>query len=122
MCERKEMEAVEMNCLRNICCLRRIGRVLNVANRGRCRKNVSVSSRIDQGMLRWFGHVERMGDEKMTKRAYESDVRGARRRGRPRKCWMDGVREVLAIKDLNIQEAKVSVQDRNDWHSICRGI
>ena len=44
---------------------------------------------------------------------YESDVRGARRRGRLRKCWMDGVKEVLARKGLNIQEAKVSVQDRN---------
>ena len=44
---------------------------------------------------------------------YESDVRGVRKRGRPRKCWSDGVREVLTRKDLNIKEAKVSVQDRN---------
>ena len=28
-------------------------------------KNISVSQRIDQGVLRWFGHVERMGDERM---------------------------------------------------------
>ena len=34
---------------------------------------------------------------------------------------MDGVKEVLARKGLNIQEAKVSVQDKNEWHSICRG-
>ena len=37
--ERKRMEAVEMNCLRNICCLRRTDRVLNVEIR-RCGKNV----------------------------------------------------------------------------------
>ena len=115
------MEAVEMNCLRNICGLRRIDRVPNVEIR-RCRKKVSVSHRIDQGVLRWFGHVERMGDERMAKRVYESDVRGVRRRGRPRKCWMDGVKEVLARKGLNIQEAKVSIQDRNEWRSICRGV
>ena len=89
--ERKRMEEVEMNCLRNICGLRKIDRVPNVEIR-RCGKNVTVSQRIDQGVLRWFGHVERMGDEMMAKRVYESDVRGVRRRGRPRKCWSDGVK------------------------------
>ena len=57
----------------------------------------------------------------MAKRLYESDVRSVRRRGRPRNCWMDGVKEVLTRKGLNIQGAKVSVQDRNEWLSICRG-
>ena len=65
--ERKRMEAVEMNCLRNICGLRRIDRVPNVKIR-RCGKKVSVSQRIDQGVLRWFGHIERMGDKRMAKR------------------------------------------------------
>ena len=36
--ERKRMEAVEMNCLRNICGLRRIYRVPNVEIRRRCGK------------------------------------------------------------------------------------
>ena len=73
-------------------------------------------------VLRWFGHVESMGDERMAKRVYEADVRGVRRRGRPRKCWMDGIKEVLSRKGLNIQEAKDSVQDRNEWHLICSGL
>ena len=84
-------------------------------------KNVSVTQRIDQGVLRWFGHVERMGDKKMAKGVCDSDVRGIRQRERPRKCWMDGVKEMLARKGINIQEAKVSVQNRNEWRSICRG-
>ena len=73
-----------------------------------------MSQRTDQGVLRWFGPVERMGDERMVKRVYEPDVRGVRGRGRPRKCWMDGVKEVFARKGLNIQEAKVSMQERNE--------
>ena len=73
------------------------------------------------GTLRWFGHAERMGDERMATRVYESDVRGVRR-GRPTKCCMDGVKALLARKGLNIQEAKVSVQHRNEWRSICRGV
>ena len=88
--DRKRMEAVEMNCLRNICGLRRIDRVPNVEIRRMCGKNVSVSQRMDQGVLRWFGHVERMGNERLVKRVYDSEVRGVRRSGRPRKSWMNG--------------------------------
>ena len=58
----------------------------------------------------------------IAKREYESVVRDVRRRGRPRKCWIGGVKVVLARKGLNIQEAKVSVQDRNEWRSICRRV
>ena len=119
--DRKTMEAVEMNCLRNICGLRRIDRVPNVEIRRMCGKNVSVSQRMDQGVLKWFGHVERMGNERLVKRVYDSEVRGVRRKGRPRKRWMNGVKETLERKGLNIQEAKVSVQDRSGWRSICRG-
>ena len=57
--------------------------------------SVSVSQRIDQSVLRCFGHVERMVDGRMSKRVYGSDVRGVRRGGRPRKCWLDGIKEVL---------------------------
>ena len=56
MCEKKRMEAVELNCLRNICGHRRIDKVPNVEIK-RCEKNVSVSQRVDKGVLRWFGHV-----------------------------------------------------------------
>ena len=50
----------------------------------------------------------------MAKTVYESSVRGVRRRGKPRKCWMDGVKETLERKGLNIEEAKVSVHDRSE--------
>ena len=40
------MEAVEMNCLRYICGLKRTDKVPNEESR-RCGKNVSVSQRID---------------------------------------------------------------------------
>ena len=120
--DRKRIEAVEMNCLRNICGLRRIDRVSNAEIRRRCGKYVSVGQKMDQSVLRWFGHVERMGNDRMAKRVYESDIRGTRRRGRPRKSWLNGVREILGRKGLNIQEAKVSVHDRSAWRNICRGV
>ena len=49
--ERKRIEAVEMNFLRNICGLRRIDSVLNVEIRRRYSKNLSMGQRIYQGLL-----------------------------------------------------------------------
>ena len=57
--------------MRNICRLARIDRVPNVQISRKCGKNVSVSQRIDQGVLRWFGHVERMGYERKAKTVYD---------------------------------------------------
>ena len=118
--ERKRVEAVEMNCLRSICGVRRIDRIPNAELRRRCGKKVSVGERMDQGVMRWFGHVERMGDDRLVKRVYDSEVRGVRRRGRPRKGWMDGLKETLERRGLNIQEARDCVQDRSEWRRVCR--
>ena len=119
--ERKRMEAVEMNCLRSICGVRRLDRVRNEEIRRRCSKEVSVCEKVDQSVLRWFGHVERMEEERLVKRVYQSDVMGVRRRGRPRRGWMDGVKEILGRKGLSIEDARECVQDRCEWRSICRG-
>ena len=62
-----------------------------------------------------------MGDERLAKQVYESDVSRTRRRGKPRKCWMNGVEQILERKSLSIQEAKVSIQERIAWCSICTG-
>ena len=78
MHEQKRMEEVEMNCLRNICGLGRIDRGLNV--KLDVEKNASMRQRIDQGLLTWFRHVERIKDERMDNGVYESNVRGVRRR------------------------------------------
>merc|ERR1712001_819488 len=50
-----------------------------------------LSKRVDRKVLKWFGHVERMGNERMTKRVYVSEVEGNRGRGRPPFRWRDGV-------------------------------
>ena len=37
-----------------------------------------MSKRVDRKVLKWFGHVERMGDERLTKKVYKSEVGGER--------------------------------------------
>ncbi len=44
--------------------------------------------------LRWFGHIERMGNEEFVK-VYLSSVEGTNRRGRPLGRWEDKVWEYV---------------------------
>ena len=45
---------------------------------------------IDEGVLRWFGHVERMEKDKIAKRG---EFAGSCSMGRPRKKWIDSVKD-----------------------------
>ena len=119
--ERKRVQAAEMNCLRNICSVRRIDRVRNEQVRRMCGKNVGVCEKVDQSVLRWFGHVERMGDERLAKWMYNSDVIGPRRRGRLRKYWMYEVKGILRKRVLSIQEERECVLDRSECQSLYSG-
>ena len=47
-----------------------------------------VDERIDEGILRWFGHVGRVKD-RITNRVFVGECAGSRSVGRPRKRWIE---------------------------------
>ena len=49
----------------------------------------SLTERLVRSRLQWAGHVERMADDRLKKRATELREEGRRRRGRPRLRWED---------------------------------
>ena len=51
---------------------------------------------MDQRVLRWFGHMERMDEYRMARRMLLTEVSGGWVQGRPRVGWMDGMKVVLA--------------------------
>ena len=46
-------------------------------------------------MLKWFWHVERMGEERLVKRVYWANVEGNRGRGRSQRRWRDEMKDML---------------------------
>ena len=53
----------------------------------------SLTERLVMSRLQWAGHVERMADDRLSKRAAELREEGRRRRrGRPRLIWEDCVK------------------------------
>ena len=51
----------------------------------------SLVERLVRSRLHWAGHVERMADDRLPKRAAELREQGRRRRGRKRLRWEDCV-------------------------------
>ena len=60
----------------------------------------SIDEMIDEGVLRWFGHVERMERDRIAKNVYVGVCAGKRSVGRPRKRWIDSVKECLMKRGL----------------------
>ena len=56
----------------------------------------------------WYGHVSRREESYVEIRVLEMEVEGVRTRGRPKRRWMDCVRNYLKGKQL-------SVEDVHDW-------
>jgi hypothetical protein len=74
---------------------------------------VSVSERVRQGRLRWFGHVERKDECDWVSACRDLSVAGAKGRGRSRKTWKECVVDDMRKMNLKREDA----QDRGLWRS-----
>ena len=70
------MDVFETEFLRSICELISWNRIRNEEVRRRTQVDRQSSGRVDQCMLKWFGHVERMDQEHMAKEVMIFDVEG----------------------------------------------
>ena len=117
--ERKKLNVFQMRCLRSMIGVTRRDRVRNTCViRERTGMNVDLSGRADKSVLRWFGHMERMEEVRLTKKVMNSRRSGNRARGRPRYRWSDGVKKALNDRGMTVDEARVCARERNEWRAI----
>lgn len=69
----------------------------------------------------WFGHMERLENDRMTKMVYGSEVDGYRRRGRPKVRWKDTVREHMEEGGVDWDDGVAVSGDRGAWRNFCCG-
>ena len=68
--------------------------------------------------LRWFGHVQRMEENRISKRVLYMNMGTKRSRGRPRNRWQDQVREDGRIVGGEGWQEKV--HNRWEWKKLLR--
>ena len=107
-----------MENLRDLLRIRRMDKVPNV----RIRKSCGVMKGVDEKIEgRLFGHMERMEDDRIVKRVYGGECAGTRSVGRPRKRWIDTVKNCLKKMSLHVRQVRITVHDRSVWRGFVRG-
>ena len=81
--------------------------------RGRT-KATEMHRKIQEKRLRWYGYILRRDEDHIISRATNMKVERRRKQGRPRRKWMDCVREDLEEKQSRTEDAA----DRLRWKRV----
>ena len=82
---RSKVQAVQMDNLRSVLGVKKIDKIRNEFIRTVCGVEKGINERVNESVLRWFGHVERMDDSRMVKRMYKGECIGRLPKGRMKK-------------------------------------
>jgi len=94
------VEATEMDALRSSRISRK-ERIRNVTIRQKIGLEEPIIKEIEQNQLTWYGHVQRMAEERLPKIALKWMPKQKTARGRPKKNWMEGIRKAMNERNLN---------------------
>jgi len=91
-----------MDALRRSSRISRKERIRNVTIRQQIGlEETIIEKEIEQNQLTWYGHVQRMAEERLPKIALKWIPKQKRARGRPKKNWMEGIRKAMNKRNLN---------------------
>ena len=88
----KEMEVAEMKMLRFAMGVTRKDKIRNEYIRSTV-KLERLGMKMREGRLRWYGHVMRRDQEYVGRKMMEMELPGKRKRGRPKRRFLDVVKE-----------------------------
>lgn len=116
---KNKLQAAEMRVLRLIFGVTLRDRKRNVDIR-KVLKVEPIVLTIEKNILRWYGHLMRMGPSRRVKQVATWKPTGKRPVGRPRKRWMDGVEAILKRVETTRRQAEILCQDRKRWRELVR--
>ena len=104
----KEMEVAEMKMLRFAMRVMRKDKIRNEYIRSTI-KVEWLGMKMREDRLRWYGHVMRRDQEYVRKRMMEMELPGKRKRGRPKKRFLDVVKDrgEVGAKEMDVEDRKV---------------
>ena len=70
-----------------------------------------ITKKVQERRLKWYGHVIRIEEHYVGRRAMVMKVQWRRKRGRPKRRWLDKVKDDIKEKGLSADD----VYDRAIW-------
>ena len=113
--EKKRLLVFEMTVLRRIIGINRRDRWRNQDVRLHLGLDRNIVEEIQHRRLSYFGHVCRMKGERIPNLVLFGRIHGRRPVGRPRRRWMDNVRDDCVELGLTVHEAVQTSRDRRKW-------
>ena len=106
----KKIEIASMRMLRWMCGVTNLDNIRNERIRG-IMKVGEITNKIHERRLKWYGHVIRREQHYVGRGAIQMKVQGRRKRGRPKRRWLDKVKDDIKEKGLSVEE----VYDHATW-------
>ena len=111
----EEMKVAEMKMLRFAVGMTRKDKIRNEYIRGTVRIE-RLGMKVREGRLRWYGHVMRRDQEYVRRKMTEMELPGKRKRGRPKRRFLDVVKEDMG--EVGVKET--NVENRTVWRKMIR--
>jgi len=105
-----EFEVAELRMLRFAMGVTRMDKIRNEYIRGTAGVE-RMGLKLRETRLRWYGHILRRDDDYIGKRVLDMELPGTRRRGRPKRRFMDVVKEDM--RELGVSD--MDAMNREGW-------
>ena len=112
-----DIEMADLKMLRFSLGVTRMDKIRNEYIRGTSQLG-RVGEKTRQARLMWYGHVHRKDNGYIGRRILRMELHGKRKRGRPKRRYMDVVKEDMAEVEVTEEDTK----DKNYWkRKLCCG-
>jgi hypothetical protein len=119
-CDKDKLEVFQNKCLRHIHNIFWPNTISN-KNLHEISEVTTIEQLLETRRLKLLGHVFRMNNDRVTKKAIEWIPRnGRRQRGRPKLTWKSMIKKDLEKKNLTWNTARDVAQDRHEWRTLLR--
>jgi hypothetical protein len=78
----------------------------------------SILDDINTKQLKWYGHVQRMEEERLPKQVMKWSPPRRRKRGRPKLTWVEGIRGLMGEKGLVEEDWNDRRMEKEDTVSV----
>ena len=114
--DKSRLQATEMKFLRRTVGKTKRDKIRNTRIREEVKAD-SLEERIERNQLRWYGHVNRMNEDRIPKQIFESRSQFKLPRGRPKTIWLDVIKQNVEKRGCTMVEAKRRCSDRSKWRA-----